>query len=167
MCILTSGVAAIPQTFVSLLIYSAQDAAAPPLLSVLAQTIAAASAALLIGCALIIFPSTVANRLVLIQSTSEEGSAQYGPLQKLAFSVLGLYFVAVGLFDIIYWYARARLYYSVVANAATAFPNAPAMTPDDFSGFVSAVAYLIGGIVILVGAHRFSGLVRSTTRTQS
>jgi hypothetical protein len=53
------------------------------------------------------------------------------------------------------------LYYSVVANAANAFPNAPAMTPDDFSGFVSAATYLIGGIVILLGAHRISGLVGS------
>ncbi|NJN05490.1 MAG: hypothetical protein HC814_02580 [Rhodobacteraceae bacterium] len=158
--ILVSGVAAIPDTLVNLLVLAERYTVAPLLWQVVVQTIVAASPSMLIGLLLIFFPSAVANRIVNGEAVGPDGSVGYGQLQTLAFSVLGLYFIAVGLFEGVYWLARTRIYYVMVQEAAETFPRVPAIAPEEFSGLVMAVTYLVGGFALLFGARGISRLVQ-------
>jgi hypothetical protein len=158
--ILVSGIAGMPNTFVNLYVFAAREALSPSVLPVLLQTFIAASGALIIGLLLVFFPSVVANRVVNAEAVGKEGSLGYRELQALGFSVLGLYFVAIGFFDGIYWFARARIYYQVISEASAAFPRPPALAPDEFGGAVSSALQFLGGLGLLLGARGLSRLVQ-------
>ena len=158
--ILVSGIAGLPNTFVNLYVFAARDALSPSVLPVLLQTLIAVSGALIIGLLLVFFPSIVANRVVNAEAVEKEGSVGYRELQALGFSVLGLYFVAIGFFDGVYWFARGRIYYEAISEAAAAFPRPPALAPDEFGGLVSSALHVLGGFCLLFGARGISRLVQ-------
>jgi hypothetical protein len=158
--ILVSGVAGMPNTFVNLYSVHTREALHPSMVLLAMQTLFALSGPLIIGLVLIFFPSVVANRVIKTDVVGSEGSVGYRELQALAFSVLGVYFISIGVFDAVYWVARLRLYYRVIEDAAAAFPRPPAIAPDEFGGLVSSALYLMGGLILLFGATGISHLVQ-------
>jgi hypothetical protein len=157
--ILVCAIAGIPNTSVNLYMFGTRNELTPPLLVTLAPALFSVSGSVIIGLLLIYFPSTVVNRVVARDPAVTEGSIAYRDLQSLAFSVLGLYFICVGLFDLMYWAARGRLYYLAIDEAAAAFPRLPSLAPDEFGGLVSATLQVVGGVALFFGARGLSGLV--------
>jgi len=107
---------------------------------------------ILVGLFLIYFPGTIANRIV----SPAEQSVDTLTLQQLAFSVLGLYFVAFALFDAVYWIAKLRLYF-VVFNELN-YGRPLTLTPEDFAGIASTCAQFTAGALLLFGGRGLANL---------
>jgi hypothetical protein len=108
--IIVSSANYVPHTFLSLYLRNASgDVNAETWL----LTAIAATFPIVIGLLLIYFPARVANRIVYGEGEAADTSRLERDAQRLeqiAFSVLGLYFVAMAMFDAIDLYARLRLY---------------------------------------------------------
>jgi hypothetical protein len=158
--IVVHGIAGIPDTFIDLYLFASREIPESALRSALLASLLAGALPLFLGLMLIYFPSVVANRVVPTDAIGREGSLAYQDLQALAFSVLGVYFIAMSLYDAVYWVAKARVYYMIMENAAGTFPNPPALLPDDFGGFVYAGVRFLGGVILLLGGRGLSGLLQ-------
>jgi ABC-type arginine transport system permease subunit len=91
--IMVTAVIALPNAFISLYVWS-QGA-----FRALALTAMVSGLPIVVGLLLIYFPGTIANRMV------SGGGETVGtlPLQQVAFSVLGLYFLTSAVADAAYW----------------------------------------------------------------
>ncbi|HKD30374.1 MAG TPA: hypothetical protein VKC66_31260 [Xanthobacteraceae bacterium] len=90
--ITVSAITAMPRTFINLHVRNPPES---PDVAALLLTIVASGLPILVGLLLIYFPATVANKIVSAVGESVDTLN----LQQLAFSVLGLYFASLALFE--------------------------------------------------------------------
>src|SRR5215813_8136601 len=91
-------------------------------------TIVASGFPILVGLLLAYFPATIANKIV----TPGTERVDTLTLQQLAFSVLGLYFISLAVFDAVYWLAKLRIYFAVYNELNYGRPDR--LLPQDFAG---------------------------------
>jgi hypothetical protein len=148
--IVVSEVTVMPRTFINL---HARNPLESPDVAALLLTIVASGLPILIGLLLIYFPAAVANKIV---SAGGESVDRLN-LQQLAFSVLGLYFVSLAVFDAVYWLAKLRIYF-VVYNELN-FGQPFRLTPEDFAGIAATCAQFVAGLLLLFGGRGLANLV--------
>jgi len=148
--IVVSAVTAMPRTFINLHVRNPLES---PDVAALLLTMAASGLPILVGLLLIYFPATVANKIV---SAGGE-SADTVILQQLAFSVLGLYFASLAVFDAVYWLAKLRIYFALYneLNYGRPFP----LSPEDFAGIATTCAQFVAGLLLLFGGRGLANLV--------
>jgi hypothetical protein len=121
-------------------------------------TAVAATFPIVIGLLLIYFPARIANRIVY-----GEGEAADTPrlerdaqrLEQIAFSVLGLYFVATAMFDAIHLYARLRLYPLIFSSLSVgASDGVPWLSGTDFANIAATFTQFAAGMILLLGGGR-------------
>ncbi len=121
-------------------------------------TAIAATFPIVIGLLLIYFPARVANRVVAGDGDTADAQhldAQH--LEQIAFSILGLYFVAMAMSDAVYWYAKLRLY--PVFFLESGLSSRP--LDRDFAGVVqTGVQFVIGMLLLLGGGRGLAALFR-------
>ncbi|MGB8399783.1 hypothetical protein [Bradyrhizobium sp.] len=142
-------ISATPQTFVTFYFMKG----ATPDTAAWLLAIVAPGFSVLVGLLLIYFPATIANKIVSAGAESLDTLK----LQQLAFSVLGLYFVSVAVFDMIYWLARLRIYFAVFNDLNYGQPFR--LTPEDFAGIASSCAQLTAGVLLLFGGHGLANII--------
>ncbi len=107
--IMAASAVSVPGTFVSLYLRDVGGGGVNAETWLL--TAIAATFPIVIGLLLIYFPARVANKLVAGDGEAADAQrldAQH--LEQIAFSILGLYFIAMAMFDAVYWCAKLRLY---------------------------------------------------------
>jgi len=153
--ILVSAVAGIPSTFFSLLTYKGTDFSIGELVFF---SVAGAAVPVLLGLLLIVMPGTIASPLSSEPQEPPSDARLVNQLQTVAFSVLGLYFIAQSLSSAVYYFSRLKLYFDVI-GPSDAVPNMPIMLPDDFGGIAFVVIQFIVGIGLFLGARGLSGVL--------
>ena len=148
--IIVTATTAMPHTFISL---HGRNPAESPDVAALVLTIVASGFPILIGLLLIYFPATIANKIVAAGGESVDMLI----LQQVAFSVLGLYFVSLAVFDAIYWLAKLRIYFAVYSELTYALPFR--LNPQDFAGIAATCAQFVAGIVLMFGGRGLANLV--------
>jgi hypothetical protein len=154
--IIVSSVTSMPQTFMRLLLYrggvEASGVETIGNMEIWLLAVVASAFPILVGLLLIYFPATIANKMV----TAGTAAVDTLPLQQVAFSVLGLYFVTVAAYDTVYWWARLRLYFAVYNELNFGRPDR--LTNQDFAGLISTGAQFIAGVVLLFGGRGLANL---------
>src|SRR5262245_34910547 len=150
--ILVSAVGTIPSTFVKL--YDAKSATADVMVSWL-LTVSAVGVPILVGLALIYFPMMITNQLL---HTEGESTIDLSRLEQLAFSVLGVYFVANALLDGFHWIAELRLYFVFYEEMAPVQPFR--LPPRSFADIAASCLQLIIGLFLLFGGPGLASLVQ-------
>jgi hypothetical protein len=120
-------------------------------------TAVAATFPIVIGLLLIYFPARIANRIVY-----SEGEAADTPrleqdaqrLEQIAFSILGLYFVAMAMFDGVYWYTKLRLYPFIFLDLGLSDHELFLAHDVDFAGIVRTGTQFVAGMALLLGGGR-------------
>jgi hypothetical protein len=113
----------------------------------------------LIGLVLVYFPKSIANPLTKVEGV-DAGAEHVRPLQRVAFSAIGLWLSLYAVIDATYFYAKARLYMRFVENIPSYATPSPFL-PDDFGGLVSCAVQFVIGLWLLIGNR---GLVNALTR---
>jgi hypothetical protein len=103
----------------------------------------------LLGLIFIYFPATVTTQILRIEGGPIDAE-QIEPLQRVAFSAIGLWLVLFSIIDATYFYGKTRLYQQLVDDAPT-YGKMPALLPDDFGGLASCAVQLVIGILLLIG----------------
>jgi hypothetical protein len=116
---------------------------------------------ILIGLLLIYFPKTIAINVLKVQG-AEVNPEDIRPLQRVAFSTVGLWLALYAVIDAVYFWGKARLYFQYM-EGMPAYGKAPALPPDDFGGLLSCAVQLIIGICLLLGSR---GLVNMLARVR-
>lgn len=148
----------VPHTFVQLLMLaSANGAADLTVVSLQTWLLTALAAAfpMIIGAFLLYFPATVANGIVA--GITDDGAQDARYLTEIAFSILGLYFLATAMFDATYWCAKLRLYPALFEPLSTSRPQIP---DRDFAGMVSTGVQFVAGLALLLHGCRLADIVR-------
>jgi hypothetical protein len=117
---------------------------------------------ILIGLLLVYFPSTIATSVLKVQG-GEVSAEDVRPLQRVAFSTLGLWLTLYSVIDAVYFWGRARLYFQYIEDMP-AYGNAPALTPGEFGGLLSCAVQLVIGVCLLLGSR---GLVNLLARIRA
>ena len=117
---------------------------------------------ILIGLLLIYFPSTMATSVLKVQG-AEVNAEDIRPLQRVAFSTLGLWLALYAIIDAVYFWGKTRLYFQYMEDMP-AYGKAPALPPDDFGGLLSCAVQLVIGVCLLLGSR---GLVNMLVRIRA
>jgi hypothetical protein len=157
MIILISGVAAIPNSYGSMM--AVRDFAEHPTLALVGSALLASSGSLIVGLALIFFPRAVLSHVIKPTEGVSTNALTYNDLQALALTVLGFYFITSGLFDAIYWWARTRLYLEAIGGGLKAD-----WVREEMTGYISAAITIAGGLMVLLGARGISIVLSLLTR---
>ena len=112
-----------------------------------------------IGLLLVYFPNAIASGVLKVPG-GEVTPGDVGPLQRVAFSTLGLWLSLYAVVDAVYFWGRARLYFQYIEDAPV-YAKGPALPPDDFGGLVSCAVQLVIGVWLLLGNR---GLVNLLAR---
>ena len=147
--IMVWAITAAPHTFVLLHLSAGVNTDSAPWL----LTIVASALPILVGLLLVYFPGTIANKIVAPGTESID----ILNLQQLAFSVLGLYFISLAVFDAVYWLAKLRIYFAVYSELNYGRPDR--LLPNDFAGIASTCVQFVSGLVLLFGGRRLANLV--------
>mgnify|MGYP001201330790 CR=1 FL=1 len=107
---------------------------------------------ILLGLALVYFPSAITTRVLKIEGLEAGNENDTKPLQRVAFATIGLWLTAYALIDTVYLYAKARLYFRILEDMPT-YSKPPPVSPDDFGAFVSSGLQLIIGLWLLIGSR--------------
>jgi hypothetical protein len=134
--IMVVAVVSLPSTFVSFYFWSQGVASA------LSLTAVVSGLPILAGLLLIYFPGTIANRMV------SGGGETVGtlPLQQVAFSVLGLYFLTSALADAASWLPML-------------LPDIPAGINSGSAFLASTAARFVAGALLLFGGRGLANFV--------
>lgn len=157
----TSGLATAASTLLSLPEIFAYTAAAgsnlPP-----AFPITMAAVTFVIGCLLWVYPRAIAS-LATTRSSHEpfESPVEAADLQRIAFSVVGVWFALSGVVAMVYGIAR---YIGVRMTDDGTFDGAGVFFGS--SGIWSALATIVAGIALALGSRGLVGLLH-TLRTAS
>jgi hypothetical protein len=110
---------------------------------------------LVVGVVLLTFPGKVSNTLIYGEEFLDTPSKTMLQVERIVYSLLGLYLVISAISDGIYHYARLRLYKKIVEDQS--YAGAPALLPDDFGRILATGAELVLGLFLIFGA---TGLVK-------
>jgi len=114
-----------------------------------------------LGLFLIYFPHSITARVLKVEGTPIDADA-VKPLQRVAFSAIGLWLTLYAVIDATYYFARSRLYGSFDRDHA--YSSDPRLLPDDWGGLISAALQLVIGVSLLFGSR---GLVNLLARIRS
>lgn len=107
-----------------------------------------------------LFPATVANRILARGEAAERSAGlqeEFHSLEEVAFAILGLYFMAMAMFDATYWYSKLSLYPRLFAVMRLD----EATIPDrDFAGIVETGVQFIAGLALLLAGPGLAGVMR-------
>ncbi len=112
---------------------------------------------LFLGLLLVCFPHSITNHVLKVEGTAV-GADGVKPLQRVAFSAIGLWLTLYAVIDATYFYARSRLYLEFFEEQPSYSGHSP-LTPEDFGGFVSSAVQFVIGISLLIGSRGFVNLL--------
>ena len=115
---------------------------------------------LAVGLALIYFPSTVATRVLRVEGIEPKSPNDSSMLERVAVSVMGLWFTVQAVMDAVHVFSRWHLYRRIIEDQ---YPGAagPAIGPNEFAGLITAALQLLLGLWLLLGSR---GLVNALSR---
>jgi hypothetical protein len=147
----------VPHTFVNLVFRNPWNGDSGVNVETWLLTAVAATFPIVIGLLLIYFPARIANRIVYSGGEAAdtprlEQDAQR--LEQIAFSVLGLYFVAMAMFDGVYWYTKLRLYPVIFPDSGPSGHELFLFHDYDFAGIVRTGTVFVAGMALLLGGGR-------------
>lgn len=151
--VIITTLTSIPRTYFSIINHQG-SAQSGDLVVTLGIMLLAGLLPMVIGYVLIAFSGPLSDACVP-QSHHPESSLPEAPdvppwLLSGLLAGLGIYFCSTALFDAVYWLARIKIYFLVVASKGL-FAEAPAMMPDDFAGIVSTAAQFVLGALLILG----------------
>jgi hypothetical protein len=105
-----------------------------------------------VGLALIYFPSTIATQVLRIEGIEPKSPNDSTLLERVAVSVMGLWFTLQAVLDGVHIFSRWNLYRRFIENQ---YPGAsgPSIGPGEFAGFITAALQLILGLWLLLGSR--------------
>lgn len=141
----------IPHYFIGY--YSAQNFfgnQASDLIAFLSSVVAPVIFSIIIGLFLFAFPKAVTNKLVV--GTSKESDIDLNGITTAAYSVIGVYFIAFAVADLLYWAS----YYSVMLNE---LKTNEYFTSEKKVGVIVTFIELGIGLALLFGSNGINKLV--------
>lgn len=106
---------------------------------------------LLVGLLLMRFPSTISNRMLRGEALSEDPNPFLKQIERIAFSVLGLFVLSRSLSDLTYY--SATYFWGEYLNSPFRTQSVShSLSPDHFGNLVSALAETVFGAWLLLGA---------------
>jgi hypothetical protein len=111
-----------------------------------------------IGLVLLYFPGTLTTRVLRIPGIESPRDGELPAYERVAFAVMGLWWVLDAILDALYVYARSRLYLRFMEDQP-AYVRLPALTPDDFASLVVSAAQLLIGLWLMLGNRGLAGLL--------
>jgi hypothetical protein len=115
---------------------------------------------LLLGLALIYFPSTATTKVLRIASPAADESRDTPLLERVAIAALGLWLAVQAVLEGVHTFSRWHLYRRFVEDQ---YPGAtgPAIGPQEFAGLITALLQLAIGLWLLLGSR---GLANALAR---
>lgn len=103
-----------------------------------------------IGFLLFKFPKTVTNKI--IAGSSESSSADLKTITAVAYSAIGMYFVAFSIADLVYW----AIYYGMILNE---LKTNEFFTIDNKVKVIATFVELLIGLILLLGSSGINNLI--------
>lgn len=157
--IMAASAVSVPGTFVSLYLRDVGGGGVNAETWLL--TAIAATFPIVIGLLLIYFPARVANKLVAGDGEAADAQrldAQH--LEQIAFSILGLYFIAMAMFDAVYWCAKRASTPFILVDLGLSARRPLLLLDRDFAGVVQTGVQFVIGVLLLFGGRGLANLLR-------
>lgn len=118
---------------------------------------------LAVGLFLIYFPGMVLTGVLRIPGLEAGSDANIAPLQRVAFSALGMLFMINAIIHAVHAMAKYDWYFYWMQEMHSLNGPAvhPAMSPEQFSGYVAAGVEFLLGLALLTGSK---GIANALTR---
>jgi hypothetical protein len=113
-----------------------------------------------LGLMLIYFPSTVASRVLRVEGIEPINANDTTLLERVAVSLMGLWFAVDAVTDAIHSFSRWHLYRRLIEDQYIG-TSGPSISPNEFAGLITALVQLIMGLWLLLGSR---GLVNAFER---